>query len=81
MATMQRTEIVTAIAELLEECAGVNPSDIAEDKRLVDDLDIDSLAMVEIAVAVDETFKVPVTDETYQAWQTVGDIVNHVVAA
>ena len=48
-----RAEITSGLAEILEEVAGVNPDDVAEQKSFTDDLDVDSLSMVEVVVARD----------------------------
>jgi acyl carrier protein len=43
-------ELITGIAEIIEEVTGIEPSEVTMEKSFVDDLDIDSLSMVEIAV-------------------------------
>jgi len=48
-------EIQTGLAEILEEVAGVAPADATPEKSFTEDLDVDSLSMVEIATAVEET--------------------------
>ena len=54
-----RAEITSGLAEILEEVAGVNPDDVAEQKSFTDDLDVDSLSMVEVVVAAEEKFAPP----------------------
>ena len=76
-----REEIVSGLAEILEEVAGVNPDDVAEDKSFTEDLDVDSLSMVEVVVAAEERFEVKIPDETVQDLKTVGDAVNYIVNA
>jgi acyl carrier protein len=44
----------------------------------VDDLDIDSLSMVEIAVQVEDRFGVKVPDDVLANLKTVGDAVDYV---
>jgi acyl carrier protein len=73
-----RDEIVAGLAEILEEVAGVNPDDVSEDKSFVEDLDVDSLSMVEVVVAAEERFNVKIPDETVQDLKTVGDAVNYI---
>ena len=53
MATSQ-DEIVAAIAEIIEEVTGIEPSEVTLAKAFIDDLDIDSLSMVEIAVQLED---------------------------
>ena len=49
MATQQ--EILDGLAEIVNEVAGVPAADVQLEKSFVDDLDIDSLSMVEVVVA------------------------------
>ena len=48
----------TLIAEIIEEVTGIEPSEITPEKSFVDDLDIDSLSMVEIAVQTEDKYGV-----------------------
>jgi acyl carrier protein len=76
-----RDEIIAGLAEILEEVAGVNPDDVAEDKSFTEDLDVDSLSMVEVVVAAEEKFGVKIPDEEVQNLRTVGDAVDYIVKA
>ncbi|GIJ47033.1 acyl carrier protein [Virgisporangium aliadipatigenens] len=73
-----RSEIVTGLAEILEEVAGVNPDDVAEEKSFTEDLDVDSLSMVEVVVAAEEKFDVKIPDDEVQNLKTVGDAVSYI---
>ena len=75
---MSNSEIVSGLAEIVNEVAGVETSEITPDKSFVDDLDIDSLSMVEIAVQVEDRFGVKVPDEELANLKTVGDAVDYV---
>ncbi|MEV0648565.1 acyl carrier protein [Phytomonospora sp. NPDC050363] len=78
---MTRDEIREGLAEILEEVAGVNPEDAAEDKSFTDDLDVDSLSMVEVVVAAEERFNVKIPDDEVQNLKTVGDAVTFIEKA
>lgn len=71
MATTE--EIHAGLAEILEEVAGVLPADVSPEKSFTDDLDVDSLSMVEIATAVEDKFGVAIPDEELANIKTVGD--------
>ena len=73
-----RDELVAGLAEILEEVAGVNPDDVAEDKSFTDDLDVDSLSMVEVVVAAEEKFGVSIPDDEVKNLKTVGDAVSFI---
>lgn len=68
-------EIREGVAELLEECAGVNPSDVADDKRFEDDLDVDDLSMLEVMVAIEERFHIKISDDEWVSIKIVGEAV------
>ena len=70
-----RAEITSGLAEILEEVAGVNPDDVAEQKSFTDDLDVDSLSMVEVVVAAEEKFGVKIPDDQVKNLASVGDAV------
>jgi len=57
-------EIIAGLAEIIEEVTGIEPSEVTVEKSFVDDLDIDSLSMVEIAVQTEDKYgvKIPVGD-------------------
>jgi acyl carrier protein len=74
-----RDELVAGLAEILEEVAGVNPDDVAEDKSFTEDLDVDSLSMVEVVVAAEEKFDVKIPDDEVQNLKTVGDAVSYIL--
>jgi acyl carrier protein len=76
-----RPEIVEGLAGILEEVAGVTPADVAEDKSFTDDLDVDSLSMVEVVVAAEEKFGVKIPDDEVQNLRTVGDAVSFIEKA
>jgi acyl carrier protein len=46
----------------------------------VDDLDIDSLSMVEIAVQAEDKFGVKIPDDELANLKTVGDAVNYIAS-
>ena len=48
------------------------------DKTFVDDLDIDSLSMVEIAVQAEDKFGVKIPDDQLAELKTVGDAVDYI---
>ena len=61
MATQQ--EILAGLAEIVNEVAGIPVDDVQLDKSFIDDLDIDSLSMVEVVVAAEEKFGVKIPDD------------------
>ncbi|MFD7339183.1 acyl carrier protein [Streptomyces violascens] len=77
----QNKTVFESVADIVEEISGVPADQVTPEKRLVDDLEIDSLALIEIAVSVAETFKVDLPDEELKELQTVQDVVNRIETA
>ena len=75
---MTEQEILEGLGEIVEEIAAVPAADVTPGKSFVDDLDIDSLAMVEIAVAAQDKFGVEIPDDQLKDLATVQDVVNFV---
>jgi acyl carrier protein len=73
---MASTEEIRAdLAEIVNDVAGVAADDVQLDKSFTDDLDVDSLSMVEIIYACEEKFCVSIPDEDAKNLKTVGDAV------
>jgi acyl carrier protein len=75
---MTESEILTGLGEIVDEVAGVPADQVTPDKTFVDDLDIDSLSMVEIAVAAQDKFGVEIPDDQLKDLKTVQDVVDYV---
>ena len=73
MATTE--EIRSGLADIVNEVAGIPTEDIQLEKSFTDDLDVDSLSMVEVVVAAEEKFDVKIPDEEVKNLKTVGDAV------
>ena len=73
-----QAEIISGLAEIIEEVTGIEPSEVTPEKSFVDDLDIDSLSMVEIAVQTEDKYGVKIPDEDLASLRTVGDAVSYI---
>ena len=78
MADISNEEILAGLAAIVEEVAGVDPEEVTAEKSFVDDLDIDSLSMVEIAVQAEDKFGVKIPDDKLAELKTVGDAVDYI---
>jgi acyl carrier protein len=76
-----KTDILTDLAAIVEDIAGVDAADVQMDKEFVGDLDVDSLSMVEIVVAAEEKFGVRIPDDDVKNLKTVGDAVDYIEGA
>ena len=75
---MNEQEILAGLGEIVEEIAGVPADEVTPNKSFVDDLDIDSLSMVEIAVAAQDKFGVEIPDDELKNLKTVQDVIDYV---
>ena len=73
MATTE--EIRSTLAGIVNDVAGVPAEDVQLDKSFTDDLDVDSLSMVEVVVEAEERFDVKIPDDEVKNLKTVGDAV------
>jgi acyl carrier protein len=75
---MSEEEIRTGLATIIEEITGIPATDVTLEKKFVDDLDVDSLSMVEVLVAAEERFGVTIPDESAKDLRTVKDAVAYI---
>lgn len=71
-------EILDGLAVIVNEVAGVPVADIQPDKSFTDDLDIDSLSMVEVVMAAEDKWGVKIPDSEVKNLRTVGDAVAYI---
>jgi acyl carrier protein len=76
---LSQAEVLAGLKEIVEEVAGIPAASIEMEKNFTDDLDVDSLSMVEVVVAAEERFGVKIPDDQVSELATVGDAVNFIV--
>ena len=74
-------DILSGLAVIVNEVAGVPVEDVQPDKSFVDDLDIDSLSMVEVVMACEDKWGVKIPDSEVKNLRTVGDAVDYIAKA
>ncbi|MEV6719615.1 acyl carrier protein [Streptomyces xanthochromogenes] len=74
------TDILNTLAEIVAEVAGVDSAQVTTEKSFIEDLDIDSLSMVEITVALEDRFAVKFPDDRIAELKTVGETVGYIAA-
>jgi len=78
MSPKEQLETIRRCVKIFEKVAKVDRAAVARDKRLQEDLGIDSLSLIDLAVATEDAFAVGIPDEELERFQTVGDIVDHI---
>jgi len=74
------SQTLEGLAAIVNEVAGTPIADITPEKSFVDDLDIDSLSMVEVVMACEDKFGVSIPDGEVKNLKTVGDAVAYIDA-
>ena len=75
-----REEIVEAMKEVLASELGVDADKVTADARFKEDLDADSLDLVEVVLALEEKFGVEIPDDEIAGVKTVGEAADLVIA-
>ena len=77
---MERAEAEAKLTELLVGELGLDRDRIRADARFEEDLEVDSLGVVELLMALEDTFGVQIPDEEAESIATVGQAVDVVLA-
>ncbi|MCP4655637.1 MAG: acyl carrier protein [bacterium] len=76
---MDVAEIRAKIKQVISNVTNIDPEEIADDASFIDDLQLDSLSLLEIGVDVDYEFQLGVPEERLQELRTVKDAVDLVL--
>ena len=71
-------EIEEKVKKIIIEQLEVAPDKIKMEASFSDDLKADSLAVVELVLALEEQFKIEIPDEDTEKIKTVGDAINYI---
>ena len=77
---MDRAQALSEIQAILVEQLGVEASEVVESASFSEDLNADSLDLVEMIMEMEDKFGVKIPDEEAEKIVTVGDAVDYVVA-
>ena len=65
------------VSELIVEQLGVTQEEIVPEAAFIDDLGADSLDIVELVMAMEETFDIEIPDDDAEKIQTIGDAMSY----
>ena len=77
---MERAEALIAIREVAVEVLSVDEGSVTEEARFKEDLDADSLDLVELVMALEESFDVTVDETELEGIETIGQAYDLIVA-
>ena len=73
---METNEVFEKVKGLFVEDLGIDESKVTLEAKLEEDLEIDSLGIVEVVMAFEDEFEIEIDDEELADVKTVGQAVN-----
>ncbi len=77
---MDRADALNTLKEVAAEVLSVDPDQVTETARFKEDLDADSLDLVELVMGLEERFDIEVPEDDLEGVTTVGQAVDLVLA-
>ena len=77
---MQKEEIVQKVGDIIAENLGVNRNEVTAGASFIEDLNADSLDIVELVMAIEKEFDIEIPDDEAEKISTVQDAVDYIVA-
>lgn len=78
MSSMSKEEILVKLKPIIAEQLGVDESEVTENASFTEDLNADSLDLVEMIMSLEEQFKLQISDEDAEKITTVGEAVDYI---
>jgi acyl carrier protein len=73
-------DIAEKVKEIVSDKLDVDATDIREEQDFIEDLKADSLAIVEVVLALEEQFEIEIPDEDTEKIKTVRDAIEYIKA-
>jgi len=77
---MSRSEVTAQIADVLSNVSSIDPSEAVSEKSFAE-LDIDSMTMLEVVVAIEDRFGLLIPDDDWPRFTTIDDLALYIETA
>ena len=77
---MERAEVMQVLRDKAVEMLEVEADAVQEDKSFVEDLDVDSLSLVEYTMELEDAFGIELAEEELTGITTIGGFVDVILA-
>ncbi len=77
---MSEQDVEDKVIQIITEQLGVDKESVTRESSFVNDLNADSLDMVELVMELEEQFELNIPDEDAEKITTVGEAISHVLA-
>lgn len=77
---MEHEEILAKVKEVIVDQLSVDEDEVNAEASFFDDLGADSLDIVELVMALEDTFGISIPDEDAESIKTVGDAVDYIAS-
>ena len=74
---MSNDELVQKVKDIIAESLGVKKTEVVPTASFIDDLNADSLDIVELVMTIEKEFDIDIPDEEAEKLRTVGDALKY----
>jgi acyl carrier protein len=76
---MSNDELVLKVKDLIAESLGVKKAEVVSSASFIDDLNADSLDIVELVMTIEKEFDIEIPDDEAEKIRTVQDAIDYIV--
>jgi len=75
---VDQAEVESRLKKIIVDNLGVDEAEVVPSANFVDDLNADSLDLVELIMSLEEEFGIEISDEEAEKIRTVGDAIDYI---
>lgn len=77
---MSNDELVQKVKDIIAESLGVKKAEVVSSASFIDDLNADSLDIVELVMTIEKEFDIEIPDDEAEKIRTVQDAIDYIVS-